>query len=187
MTASVSFVVPPIAVDDHDAAVGGRCTAGRRRAPSAPAPRADRRACRARRPPAPWRQSLSAPSFATSAAKSAAHAGIDADDRTSARQDQQGTGERGESDLIMARTSKPDPAMVRRRPTVPAPRAEPGPDANSVVIFRCGAVAADPGIGPVGDFALVLGQIRAPGVGLDHALGLPDDVELAIRPGSRRS
>src|ERR1700761_3430200 len=44
---------------------------------------------------------------------------------------------------------------------------------------RFGAAAADPGIGPVGDLALVGFDIRAPGAGRQR-LALVDDVELAV-------
>src|SRR5438128_10273037 len=47
-------------------------------------------------------------------------------------------------------------------------------------VFRRSAVAADPRIGPVGDLVLVLQDEGAPGVGLDRAGGLPDDLELTV-------
>src|SRR5437763_16829238 len=53
---------------------------------------------------------------------------------------------------------------------------------TSVRVFGGRAIAADPWVGPVGDLALVLGQMRAPGVSLDRLLGLPDYVELTVRP-----
>src|SRR5580700_9023588 len=59
-------------------------------------------------------------------------------------------------------------------------RRRPGHLLSGLVLGR-GAVAADPGIGPIGDLALVLGEERAPGVRLDRLLGLPDDVELPVR------
>src|SRR5215467_5453633 len=52
---------------------------------------------------------------------------------------------------------------------------------GSVRVFRRGTVAADPGIGPVRNLALVFGEIRAPSVRLDRVFGLPDDVELPVR------
>ena len=54
--------------------------------------------------------------------------------------------------------------------------------AGSILVFGLGAIAADPRIGPVGDFTLVLGEIRAPGIGPDRVLGLPHDIKLSVRP-----
>ena len=54
--------------------------------------------------------------------------------------------------------------------------------ARSIAEFWLGAIAADPGISPLGDFSLVFGKIGAPGVRLDRLLGLPHDVELPIGP-----
>src|ERR1019366_10088288 len=42
------------------------------------------------------------------------------------------------------------------------------------------AVAADPGIGPVGDLLRALRDEGAPGVGSNRTVGLPHDLELAI-------
>src|SRR5438067_5635383 len=53
---------------------------------------------------------------------------------------------------------------------------------RSIRVFSGDAVAADPGIGPIGDFALILRQIWAPRIGLDRLLGLPHDIELTVGP-----
>src|SRR6185312_11655619 len=46
--------------------------------------------------------------------------------------------------------------------------------------FRGGAVAADPREATVRDLALILGEERAPGIGLDRVFGLLHDVDLTI-------
>src|SRR3984893_570620 len=53
---------------------------------------------------------------------------------------------------------------------------------RSIRKFRFRAIAAHPGISPVGNLALVLGKVGAPGICLDCFFGLPDDIELSIRP-----
>src|SRR5437764_2660862 len=68
-----------------------------------------------------------------------------------------------------------------RSPSPSDPRVR-GLYPTSVRVFGGRAIAADPWVGPVGDLALVLGQMRAPGVSLDRLLGLPDYVELTVRP-----
>src|SRR5712691_6322338 len=52
---------------------------------------------------------------------------------------------------------------------------------GSIRVFGRGAIAADPRIAPVGDFALIFGEVGAPGIRLDRLFGLPDDVELPVR------
>src|ERR1700730_17303114 len=51
---------------------------------------------------------------------------------------------------------------------------------RSIRKFRFRAIAAHPGIRPIGNLALVLGKVGAPGVRLDRFLRLPDDVKLPI-------
>src|SRR5580658_9362128 len=48
-------------------------------------------------------------------------------------------------------------------------------------IFRLGAIAADPGEGPIRGQLGAFRDELAPGIGLDRLLGLPDDVELPVR------
>src|SRR5690349_10010605 len=60
------------------------------------------------------------------------------------------------------------------------PRATARSSALVGLVLRLCAVAADPRVGPVGDLALVLGDVRAPRLGDDRALGLPDDLELTV-------
>src|SRR6266481_7865968 len=79
------------------------------------------------------------------------------------------------------RTHYTPDATVHLGAPSPSNRRARAPQARSVGIFGRGAIAADPGIGPVGDLALVLRQIGAPGIGLDRLLGLPHHIELPVR------
>src|ERR1700704_5379973 len=83
-----------------------------------------------------------------------------------------------------ARVRAPAGWRISDAPGVPSAarwvRVPPPPPRHSISIFGRGAIAADPGIGPVGDLALVFGEVGAPRVRLDGFLGLPDDVELTV-------
>ena len=134
VAASVSFVVPPIAVEtttrpsvvlNSRSSSSAFSTGTARGSPSLPSATT---ACSLAANP-------SASSFATSAAKSSAQCGHRRRRQDQRRQDQQGTGE-AEKAVDHGANLKPDPAMVRRRPEGPAAaRGSRDPTLNSVVIF----------------------------------------------------
>src|SRR5581483_11353363 len=80
-------------------------------------------------------------------------------------------------------SSNPAPRSTISGSDRPAQSPEAGrcrPTRTRALELRRRAVAANPRILPVRDLALVLGDVRAPGLGDDGALGLPHDRELAV-------
>src|SRR5690348_10370039 len=113
---------------------------------------------------------LSPASPARTAAKSSACAGAAAIKKINASQTR-----RGKRNIREVPTHpSPIPLLLRRR------GMGEGPYTTSIREFGGDAVAADPGIAPVGDLALILRQIRAPRIRLDGLLGLPHDIELTV-------
>src|SRR5262249_48590259 len=48
------------------------------------------------------------------------------------------------------------------------------------LVLGLGTIPAHPGEGPIGNLALILRQIGAPGIRLDRGLSLRDDLELTV-------